>query len=84
MLFKEGRIDGDARKRQAAKRKRKRKAASSAISRRCGPRFARLSGPRDKTTINLTVIVLGVTAAMSASLGLIDWLFAKLFALIIG
>jgi len=32
----------------------------------------------------LTLIVLGVTAAMSAALGLIDWLFAKLFTLIIG
>jgi len=40
--------------------------------------------PSRKTTTNLTLIVLGVTAAMSAALGLIDWLFAKLFTLIIG
>jgi preprotein translocase subunit SecE len=40
--------------------------------------------PARKTATNLTLIVLGVTATMSAALGLIDWLFAKLFTLIIG
>lgn len=40
--------------------------------------------PSRKTTMNLTLIVLGVTAVMSATLGLIDWLFAQLFTLIIG
>jgi preprotein translocase subunit SecE len=40
--------------------------------------------PSRKTTTNLTLIVLGVTAAMSAALGFIDWVFAKLFTWIIG
>jgi preprotein translocase subunit SecE len=40
--------------------------------------------PSRKNATNLTLIVLGVTATMSVALGLIDWLFAKLFALIIG
>jgi len=39
--------------------------------------------PSRRDTINLTAIVLGVTAAMSIILGVIDWLFAKLFALIL-
>jgi preprotein translocase subunit SecE len=40
--------------------------------------------PSRKTTTNLTLIVLGVTAAMSAFLGFVDWVFAKLFTWIIG
>ena len=40
--------------------------------------------PSRKTTVNLTLIVLGVTASMSAALGFIDWAFAKLFTWIIG
>ncbi len=40
--------------------------------------------PSRKTATNLTLIVLGVTVAMSAALGFIDWVFAKLFTWIIG
>ena len=40
--------------------------------------------PTRRATLRLTMIILAVTAVMSASLGLIDWLFARLFALIIG
>lgn len=39
--------------------------------------------PSRRATINLTGIVLAVTAAMSIALGLIDWLFSRLFALIL-
>ncbi|MEA3406913.1 MAG: preprotein translocase subunit SecE [Chloroflexota bacterium] len=39
--------------------------------------------PSQGTAIKLTLIVLGVTAFMSIALGLIDWIFAKLFALIV-
>ncbi|MCD6519970.1 MAG: preprotein translocase subunit SecE [Anaerolineae bacterium] len=39
--------------------------------------------PSRETTINLTLIVLGVTTLMSIALGIIDWIFAKLFALIL-
>ena len=40
--------------------------------------------PSRQTTIRLTAIVFGVTVAMSLALGLIDWLFTQMFALIIG
>ena len=40
--------------------------------------------PSREQATNLTLIVLGVTTAMSIALGVIDWLFSKLFTLIIG
>jgi len=40
--------------------------------------------PSRRTTLNLTGIVFGVTVVMSIAMGLVDWLFSKLFALIIG
>ena len=40
--------------------------------------------PSRRNTTNLTAIVLGVTAAMSALMGLLDWVFSKFFALIVG
>ena len=39
--------------------------------------------PSRQEVRNLTLIVLGVTASMSLALGLIDWLFTKLFSLIV-
>lgn len=39
--------------------------------------------PSRPVTIRLTSIVFGVTVAMSLALGLIDWIFAQVFALII-
>lgn len=40
--------------------------------------------PTRKTTIRLTAVVLAVTTAMSLFLGLLDLIFSKLFALIVG
>lgn len=40
--------------------------------------------PSRRAATNLTLIVLAVTITMSAALGVIDWLFSKLFSLIIG
>ena len=40
--------------------------------------------PSRQSTINLTSIVLAVTVVMSVAMGLMDWAFAKLFALVIG
>ena len=40
--------------------------------------------PSRRSAVNLTMIVLGVTAAMSIAMGLMDWIFTKLFALIVG
>jgi preprotein translocase subunit SecE len=39
--------------------------------------------PTREEATNLTVIVLAVTVGMSAILGLIDFLFARLFALLV-
>jgi preprotein translocase subunit SecE len=43
----------------------------------------KVNWPTRRQALNLTLIVLGVTVFMSALLGVIDWLFARLFALII-
>jgi len=39
--------------------------------------------PSREAATRLTAIVLAVTVVMSAAMGLLDWLFSKLFALII-
>ncbi|MFQ6015886.1 MAG: preprotein translocase subunit SecE [Anaerolineae bacterium] len=39
--------------------------------------------PNRQETLNLTVIVIAVTLVMSASLGLMDFIFSRLFELII-
>ena len=39
--------------------------------------------PTRREAMNMTAIVLGVTVLMAAGLGLVDWLFTKLFALVI-
>jgi preprotein translocase subunit SecE len=40
--------------------------------------------PSRDQVINLTLIVLAVTASMSLAFGLVDYLFTRFFALIIG
>ena len=44
----------------------------------------KINWPSRENTVNLTSIVLGVTVAMSIAMGLLDWIFTKLFALVIG
>jgi len=39
--------------------------------------------PSRRNTLKLTGIVLAVTAAMSIALGLIDWVFSRVFSLIL-
>jgi preprotein translocase subunit SecE len=39
--------------------------------------------PSRREALNMTAIVLGVTVLMAAGLGVVDWLFAKLFALVV-
>lgn len=39
--------------------------------------------PTRREALNLTAIVLGVTTTMSIGLGLVDWIFSRLFAFII-
>jgi len=40
--------------------------------------------PTRQTAVRLTLIVLGVTAAMSVFLGFVDWVFSRLFGLLLG
>jgi preprotein translocase subunit SecE len=44
----------------------------------------KVSWPTREEAINLTVIVIAVTFGMSAFLGIVDFLFTRLFALILG
>jgi len=44
----------------------------------------KVTWPTRQATVRLTGIVLAVTVAMSITLGLIDWVFSRLFALLIG
>jgi preprotein translocase SecE subunit len=39
--------------------------------------------PSRREAANMTAIVLGVTLLMAAGLGIVDWLFTKLFALVV-
>ena len=43
----------------------------------------RVSWPSREEAINLTIIVMTVTIAMAAFLGVVDFLFSRLFSLII-
>jgi len=44
----------------------------------------KVNWPSRQEATNLTLIVIGVTAFMALLLGLIDYIFAKLFELILG
>jgi preprotein translocase subunit SecE len=39
--------------------------------------------PSRREAANMTAIVLGVTVLMAAGLGIVDWLFTKLFAILV-
>lgn len=44
----------------------------------------KVTWPSRQATTRLTGIVLAVTVTMSIALGLIDWVFSRLFALLLG
>lgn len=44
----------------------------------------KVTWPTREEAINLTIIVIAVTFGMSAFLGIVDFLFSRLFALILG
>ena len=48
-----------------------------------GSTLGKVSWPSRQETTNLTLIVLAVTTFMAALLGLLDYLFAQIFALIV-
>jgi len=43
----------------------------------------RVVWPSRREALNMTAIVLGVTILMAAGLGIVDWLFTELFALVV-
>jgi preprotein translocase subunit SecE len=78
------RIRGEVRVAKASAKGRKRK--ENAIVRYLKETRAELrkvTWPSREEAVNLTVIVVAVTTAMAVFLGVVDWLFAKLFGLII-
>ncbi|MFH1084434.1 MAG: preprotein translocase subunit SecE [Chloroflexota bacterium] len=44
----------------------------------------KVTWPTRQAATRLTLIVLGVTAAMSLTLGFVDWMFSRLFGLLLG
>ncbi len=44
----------------------------------------KVTWPSRREATNLTLIVLAVTAAASVFMGVVDWVFARIFALIVG
>jgi preprotein translocase subunit SecE len=73
-----------------AKRKSKKRTAAKQQSglrrfyRESMGELRKVTWPTRQEAINLTVIVIMVTFGMSAFLGIVDYLFTRLFALILG
>ncbi|MGC9361075.1 MAG: preprotein translocase subunit SecE [Anaerolineae bacterium] len=67
----------------AAKKKRKKENKLVRYLRETRAEIGKVVWPTRRQTIHLTAIVFGVTAAMSLLLGFLDWVFARLFALLI-
>jgi preprotein translocase subunit SecE len=67
----------------AAKQKRKKENKLVRYLRETRAEIGKVVWPTRRQTIHLTAIVFGVTAAMSLLLGLLDWFFARVFALLI-
>jgi len=44
----------------------------------------KVTWPSREATLRLTGIVLAVTVSLSVALGVVDWVFSKLFAVLIG
>ncbi len=67
----------------AAKKKRKKENKLVRYLRETRAEIGKVVWPTRRQTIHLTAIVFGVTVAMSLLLGFLDWVFARLFALLI-
>ncbi len=67
----------------AAKQKRKKENKLARYLRETRAEIGKVVWPTRPQTIHLTAIVFGVTAAMSLALGFLDWVFARLIALLI-
>ncbi len=73
-------------KKQAAQTEKKEKKESRLVHyfREVRAEVGKVVWPTRQATLRLTGIVLAVMVVMSAALGLVDWLFTRLFALIAG
>ena len=67
-----------------AKKKAPRKNAIVRFYRETIGELRKVTWPTRQEAINLTIIVLVVTFGMSAFLGFLDYLFSRLFAVILG
>lgn len=68
----------------ANKKKPTRKNAITRFYRETVGELRKVTWPTRQEAINLTIVVLVVTFGMSAFLGLLDYLFSRLFAVILG
>ena len=67
----------------SAKGRQKKQNAIVRYLRETRAELRKVTWPSREEAINLTVIVVAVTVAMAAFLGVVDYLFSKLFGLII-
>lgn len=68
----------------ANKKKPARKNAITRFYRETVGELRKVTWPTRQEAINLTIVVLFVTFGMSAFLGLLDYLFSRLFVVILG
>lgn len=67
----------------SAQRRQKKENAIIRYLKETRAELRKVSWPTRQEAINLTAIVMAVTIAMAAFLGLVDYIFARLFGLII-
>lgn len=70
-------------KTSAQKKQKKKENAVVRYLKETRAELRRVTWPSREEAVNLTVIVVAVTMAMAAFLGVVDYLFSKLFGLII-
>jgi preprotein translocase subunit SecE len=73
-----------AKKRKKQKRSRKTQSGIRRFYRETVGELRKVTWPTRQEAINLTIIVIIVTFGMSTFLGIVDFLFTRLFALILG
>jgi preprotein translocase subunit SecE len=69
---------------QKARSKRRKENAILRYFRQTWAELKKVHWPNRQEATNLTLIVLSVTVAMSAFLGVVDWLSALFFSLLVG
>lgn len=69
---------------KSQKKKQKQQSGIRRFYRETVGELRKVTWPTREEAINLTIIVIVVTFGMSAFLGIVDFLFSRLFALILG